>query len=234
MNWVDLYMSVREKEGRLYPDDLAARLPDLPAHHPLAGEWLARAASCARLKHYLARPARSLAILDLGCGNGWLTHQLACIPSARVFGIDLNSLEIEQAARLFKGANLVFLKADISCPPFSPRSFDVILLASVIQYVPDLPAFILSLRPLLKQGGEIHLLDSPLYRPGELPAARQRTQSYYTGLGFPEMAAYYFHHSISSLDPFSRRWLYRPEGWQARLARRLGQPVSPFPWICLD
>jgi hypothetical protein len=47
------------------------------------------------------------------------------------------------------------------------------------------------------------------------------------------MAGHYFHHSTSSLEPFSPRWLYRPEGWRARLAQKLGQVVSPFPWVSL-
>ena len=233
MNWVDLYLSVREKEGRLYPDDLAARLPHLPPNHPLADEWRARAASSDRLRRYLTRSSRPLAILELGCGNGWLSHQLARIPSAWVCGLDRNPLELAQAARLFTGPNLTFLETDISNLPFSRRSFDVILLASVIQYIPDLPALILDLQPVLKPGGEIHLLDSPLYEPGELLSARQRTRSYYDSLGFSEMAGHYFHHPVSSLDPFSPHWLYRPDSLMARLAHRFGQAVSPFPWICL-
>jgi SAM-dependent methyltransferase len=233
MNPVDLYLSVREKEGRLYPDDLAARLPDLPPEHPLSGEWRARAASCEWLKRYLARSSQPLAILELGCGNGWLSNQLAGIPSTWVCGLDRNPLELAQAVRLFAGSNLVFLEADISSLPFSLRSFDVILLASVIQYIADLPALILRLKPLLKPGGEIHLLDSPLYRPGELLSARQRSRSYYASLGIPEMAGHYFHHPVSALEPFSAHWLYRPDSLKARLARRFGEAVSPFPWVCL-
>jgi ubiquinone/menaquinone biosynthesis C-methylase UbiE len=185
------------------------------------------------LERYLVRQAQPLSILDLGCGNGWLSHRLAGVPSARVCGVDRNPVELAQASRLFKAPNLAFLQGEISCLPFDRHSFDVIVLASVIQYIPDLPLLILALHPLLQPGGEIHLLDSPLYQPWEVPAARQRTRSYYEALGFSEMAGHYFHHAAASLDPFSPRWLYRPESWQARLARRLGQPVSPFPWVCL-
>jgi SAM-dependent methyltransferase len=233
MKAVDLYLRVREREGRLFPDDLASALPHLPSDHPLAGEWQVRAESCERLKRYQARSSRPLTILDLGCGNGWLSQQLARLPGSRVFGLDRNPLELAQAVRLFRGSNLAFLLADISSPPFLRQAFDVIVLASVIQYIPVLPALILGLRPLLKPGGEIHLLDSPIYRPGDLLAARERTRSYYADLGLPEMAAHYFHHPISSLEPFSPRWLYHPESWRARLGRRRGQAVPPFPWVCL-
>jgi hypothetical protein len=77
------------------------------------------------------------------------------------------------------------------------------------------------------------MLDSPLYRVEEIPAARERTRTYYRSIGFPEMADYYFHHPVSALTEFSPRWLYRPQGWQIRLARRFGRSVSPFPWICI-
>ncbi len=40
---IDLYLRVREKEGRLYSDQIVARLPDIPADHPLVDEWRARA-----------------------------------------------------------------------------------------------------------------------------------------------------------------------------------------------
>jgi SAM-dependent methyltransferase len=234
VNGVDLYLSVREREGRLYPDDLVARLPSIPRQHPLAEEWRARAASSQRLSRYLARSNRPLTILDAGCGNGWLSHQLSRLPCTRVWGLDRNLLEVAQAARIFKNANLAFLLGEIPCLPFPTGSFDAILLVSVIQYIPDLTALIRGLRPWLKAGGEIHLLDSPFYRSGELAAARERTRSYYRALGFPEMAGHYFHHLASTLDSFSPRWLYRPDGLSARLARRLGLNVSPFPWICLS
>lgn len=233
MNALDLYLSVRAKEGRLYTDEVAARLPSISPAHPLAREWQARADSCLRLKHYLARTGRHLTILELGCGNGWLSGQLASLPNAQVWGLDLDSPELAQAARLFSTSNLGFLAADIFSAPFPRPAFDVIVLASVIQYFPDLAALLHAMQPLLNPGGEIHLLDSPLYEPGELPAARQRTRTYYTALGFPGMAEFYFHHAFPDLQGYALHWLYRPRQLHIRLARGLGKVVSPFPWVCL-
>lgn len=229
---VDLYLQVRAREGRLYPDAMAARLPHVPAGHPLAAEWRLRAASCARLAHHLEKLARPLGILDAGCGNGWLANQMARLPATSLCGTDRARLELAQAQRLFARPNLVFLEADISNPPFHSRAFDVILLASVIQYFPDLPALIRSLLPLLAPQGELHLLDSPLYTPTQLPAARQRTREYYTALGFPEMAEGYHHHTASALAEFSPQWLHQPHSPGARWARLLRRATSPFPWIC--
>ncbi len=233
MNPADLYFLVRQKEGRIYPDTMVEQLPDIPNDHPLKGEWRARAFSARRLSRYLARLPRPLHILELGCGSGWLSSKIAKITGTRVWGLDRAGIELAQAARLFGRPNLAFLSADIFQFPFSEGSFDVIILASVIQYFPDLAALIRSLRLLLIPGGEIHVLDSPIYDASELMAARDRTQAYYATLGFPEMVGYYFHHTTAALEAFSPRWLYRPNVWYARALRSIGYVTSPFPWLCI-
>ena len=233
MDSAELYLRVRKKEGRLFPDNLTARLPHLPDGHPLAAEWRARADSSSRLIQYLIQRTQPLKILELGCGNGWLSNSLAQIPGAQVWGLDRKSSELAQAARVFHRSNLFFFAGDIFCAPFPPQSFDILVLASVIQYFPDLTLLLSTFVPFLKTAGEIHILDSPLYRPDELTAARDRTRTYYTSLGFPEMADHYHHHSISALDTFAPDWLYRPNGWRYRLKQRLGGNISPFPWVVL-
>jgi ubiquinone/menaquinone biosynthesis C-methylase UbiE len=233
MNPTDLYRCVREKEGRIYPDHVVARLPELPDSHSLSAEWRSRADSCSRLFQYLAAYKRPLTILELGCGNGWLTNQLSQLPEVNIWGLDRESTELDQAARIFKSNNLIFLSADIFQPPFTHQSFDVVVLASVIQYFPDLSRLIHALLFLLNSGGEIHLLDSPLYRPGEIPAARERTRAYYASLGFPEMAEQYYHHSTSALTEFRPHWFYHPTGLLARPKRLVGQSAFPFPWLVI-
>ena len=113
------------------------------------------------------------------------------------------------------------------------RPFDTIVLASVIQYFPDLPNLLQALRGLLRPGGEIHLVDSPLYPLDAVPAARERTQAYYTSLGFPEMANHYYHHPEDALVGLPARWLYLPGNLSARLSRWRGRDASPFPWIVI-
>ncbi len=227
----ELYLRVREAEGRLYSDEIVSRLPEFPSGHPLKQEWLARSDSSQRLLRYLLDLGRPLEVLELGCGNGWLSHRVAGLPGSRVLGLDRAGPELSQAARLFAGPSSAFVVADLTDAPFLPRSFDVILIASAIQYFPDLPALIRLLLGLLKRQGEIHVLDSPLYSAQGLPAARRRSAIYYSELGFPEMAGAYFHHLASALDEFNADYLWRPQGFVAALDRRLGRVTSPFPWI---
>jgi SAM-dependent methyltransferase len=234
MKPVDLYLRVRDIEGRLYPDQIARDLPAFPNDHPHKVEWMARADSADRLIHYLVRLPTPLFILELGCGNGWLSHKISTIPRVHIWGLDRSGIELTQAVRLFSAPNIGFLRTDIFQSPFILSSFDVIVLASVIQYFPDLPALITNLHPLLTKGGEIHLMDSPIYNKKELESARQRSLTYYNALGFPEMADHYFHHSTDELDTFTPHWLYRPDSWRARFTRLLGKNNSPFPWLYIS
>lgn len=231
------YLRARAIEGRLYPDSFVVRLPLVPDGHPLAAEWRLRADSAARLAAYLGglarRRDRPLVVLDGGCGNGWLANALAQIPGTDVVGIDLNLVELEQARLVFRAPNLRFLPGDVRAAPPSPPP-DVAILASVIQYVPDLGALVRRLVPALAPGGELHVLDSPIYRASELPAARERTRAHYARIGVPDMADAYHHHSWDELAAVGLAVdvLYRPDALIHRLERRLlGIPRSPFPWL---
>ncbi|HEX8991553.1 MAG TPA: methyltransferase domain-containing protein [Anaerolineales bacterium] len=231
MSATELYMRVREREGRLYPDDIAIHLPDLPKGHPLAGEWRARAASLQRLAHYIARLPTPMRILELGTGNGWLSHGLSAVPGNWIWGLDRESSELAQAARLFKSKTVAFLAGDIFRAPFRDAGFDLVIVASAIQYFADLPELIDQLRRLLTPRGELHILDSPLYQLTEVQAARERSEAYYASIGLPEMSACYFHHTFAEVEAFSPNWLYRPASPGPSLRRFLGKTDSPFPWF---
>jgi SAM-dependent methyltransferase len=234
MNPADLYLQVREKEGRIYPDQIVKQLPALAKDHPHRIEWSARDVSATKLILYLLRLTPPVFILELGCGNGWLTHKLSTIPGVHIWGVDRSGVELTQAARLFQSSNTGFLSTNIFEPPFIHNSFNIIILASVIQYFPDLQALILKLRPLLTTHGEIHVMDSPIYNGKELISARERTFNYYGRLGLPEMADHYFHHTFDELKIFSTHWIYRPNKLKARIAILMGKAISPFPWLSIS
>lgn len=237
---VDVYLKVREKERRLYSDDVVAKLPSFPENHVLSNEWQARFSSAQRLRKYLFQKNTPLKILDLGCGNGWLSNFLAK-DNHLVSGVDQNLFELKQAARVFlssakdggKSRNLFFVEADIFYSPFPKESLDIILLASSVQYFPDLTKLLKTLFHYLKPNGEIHILDSAFYADDEIELASKRSQEYYSSLGFLEMSQYYFHHRVSELQKFSPKFLYCPNSFALRIKRMFGKVDSPFPWVMI-
>jgi ubiquinone/menaquinone biosynthesis C-methylase UbiE len=205
-----LYMSLRQKEGRVYSDNEVARLPNIAPDHLLYKEWEIRKRSANRLKTHLGRKNKALQVLEIACGNGWLSAQLAELPDSTITGIDINTREIEQAMRVFhKIKNLKFIHGDIQILESTVNMYDAIILAASIQYFPSVPRLIHALLPLLQIGGEIHILDSPFYEHDQIGDAKTRSNEYYRNAGFPEMSQYYFHHN------------------------RLPSHRNPFPWYCI-
>lgn len=224
------YIRLRQKENRLYTDAELLALPRVPSTHPHAAEWNLRKRSATRLVQWLADKRKPLRILEAGCGNGWLAHQLATIPESTVTGSDINFTELEQAARVFAATpNLYFVCGDIRGEFFREQHFDSIVMAASIQYFPSLQGIISAAMNLLTPGGELHILDTPFYRQEELPAARIRTAEHFRNMGFPEMSEHYFHHSWNELNRFQYRLLYDPTAIQHFFSRQ----KNPFPWICL-
>jgi 2-polyprenyl-3-methyl-5-hydroxy-6-metoxy-1,4-benzoquinol methylase len=224
------YIAVRKAENRLYKDDEVAQLPDIDSNHPHSREWAIRKKSCAALTKFLSKKNKPLTILEAGCGNGWLCHQLALIPQSTVTGIDVNTIELKQAASVFNNIkNLSFATAGLSNFASSIK-YDAIIFAASIQYFPSLSEIINAALQQTAPGGEIHILDSPFYK-NEVAAvaAEDRSLQHYQQLGYPEMVVYYFHHSISDLPQQNVTAQYNPQHWRNRLTR----PHNPFPWFII-
>ncbi|WP_431210721.1 hypothetical protein ACQ86N_32840 [Puia sp. P3] len=77
------YILIRTLENRLYTDDELAKLPEISATHTHHKEWQIRKNSCQRLVRYLSTRRRSPEILEIGCGNGWLSHLAGADTSGR-------------------------------------------------------------------------------------------------------------------------------------------------------
>ena len=225
-----LYTQLREKEGRIHPDEEVAQLPMVSPAHPHYKEWLIRKDSSQKLVSWLKKKKKPLDMLEIGCGNGWLSHKLSTIPRSMVIGTDINFSEIQQAARVFQHApNLHFIYTYAEPGIFKEKRFDIVIFAAAIQYFESFPETIKNALNWLKQDGEIHILDSPFYSAMEVSPARQRSRDYYESKGFPGMIDYYFHHSFEELKKFNYEILYQP----GKLIKRFTGNKNPFPWIVI-
>lgn len=224
------YITLRWKEKRIYSDAELMQLPEIGEDHPYYREWCIRRESAERLLHYLSAKPGPLKVLEIGCGNGWLAHHLALLPQTDVTACDINFTELQQAGRVFGHLpNLRFVYGSVNTDIFSGMQFDCVVCAASIQYFPCLQALMKDIFPLLKTDGEVHIVDSPFYAAHEQQAAGERSKAYYAALGFPDMAAHYFHHTADELTGFHPTLLYKPSRWKKIFSRH----INPFPWICI-
>lgn len=167
-------------------------------------------------------------ILEVGCGNGWLSAKLANLPNCRVTGLDINQLEIEQANRVFKKDNLEFIYDSFNDNTFDNEQFDVIIFAAALQYFPSVVNVMKQAQAILRHGGEVHVIDTPFYNPDEAEKADERSNRYYAALGIPEMAQHYFHHSIIEFWGFKYEILFDPTSLFHKLFKK-----DPFYWVSI-
>jgi ubiquinone/menaquinone biosynthesis C-methylase UbiE len=219
------YISLRETEGRVYTDEEVKHLPRVALSHPLKKEWDSRQESGSRLVRYFSKKQRHLTILEVGCGNGWLSNQLSKIPGATVTGLDINEWELNQAKRVFP--QIRFLRGEIETLPGLDH-YDCIVFAASLQYFPSIQEIVETCFLHLKQDGEIHILDTFFYSEKEVALARSSSAAYFNRQGFSQLSNYYFHHTTADLEKFTYKVMYDP----SRLYNRLFWN-NPFPWICI-
>ncbi len=226
-----LYEQARRVERRILTD---AEVKRLPVGDGLwnSSEWAIRARSASRTLHALHRADGALRILEVGCGNGWLANLLH-EAGHHVLGIDAFTLELEQAARVFAGGP-AWARADLFTSALPMRTFDLVLFAASFQYFSDASATLERTRELLAPGGEVHVLDSILYRSAvEAAAAVERSRAYYATIGVPEMAEHYHAHQLEPLRAHGTlRILATPSGMD-RTLQRFGRKASPFTHVVI-
>lgn len=230
----NLYLKVREKEQRIYSDNQLRLLPLISDTHPHYAEWRLRGKSFERFEEYLSSCENNLNFLDIGCGNGWFCGKLSKDYHNNFYCLDINLTELKQAGRVFNNGRIKFIYADVFSADIPEKTFDLITIVASVQYFPNLKKLIERLLTLISLRGEIHIIDSPIYNPEEVEAAKKRTFEYYSSIGFPEMADNYFHHCWNDLSAFNYEILYDPNSILNKVRKALRIKDSPFPWIKIN
>ena len=93
---------------------------------------------------------RGMRILDVGCGTGWLGHEL--LPFGRVWGTDLSADAIADGALRYSELTLIcgdFFGVEL------PGPFDLVVSADAFVHMPDHEAFLRPIAGLLKPGRNV-------------------------------------------------------------------------------
>lgn len=199
-----LYETVRSREQRIHPDEVVRGLPASGKRTAHPAEWRVRARSLANLLRALRAQGNRLRVLDIGCGNGWMSAAIAA-EGHSVVALDMHGIELEQAARVFADRDVTWCLGDPREVDLPSSHFDAVVFAASLQYFGDLPALFDRVRPSLVPGGAVHVLDTVLYADRTAAeAALERSRSYYAGLGAADMAGHYHAHCLNDLQAVGR------------------------------
>jgi SAM-dependent methyltransferase len=102
---------------------------------------------------FAARLARRKRVLDVGCGAGYGSAELANTATS-VTGIDLSPEAISHADENYSRPNITFQQASATQLPFPEASFDLVVAFEVIEHLPDWQLLIAEARRVLSPGGQ--------------------------------------------------------------------------------
>ncbi|PYM12976.1 MAG: SAM-dependent methyltransferase [Candidatus Rokuibacteriota bacterium] len=133
----------------------------------------------------LVLPARrGLDALDVGCGTGFLTFELAA-RGHRVTGIDFAPAMLREARRKAaeRPASVRFQAADAEQLPFPAQSFDLVMTRHVLWTLPQPEAAIDEWIRVLRPGGRLVIVDGKLDSTAPQPSTENaRTSAEYAAV----------------------------------------------------
>jgi SAM-dependent methyltransferase len=203
-------MHIRTEPLYLPEADFARLFADLG---PSLGFW--RAAEIAALREQPLEPP----LLDLGCGDGYLTRMV--VPRAE-WGLDPDGAALSQAARL--GLYERTLSSPIEDCDLPDGSVATVISNSVLEHIPRLDDALQAVGRLLRPGGRL-IFTSPTeafsrWLALPLPGYAQRRNRQYA------------HHNLLSLAEWSRR--LGAAGLEVEQARPYLRPAWVTAWDWLE
>jgi trans-aconitate 2-methyltransferase len=154
-------------------------------------------------------------VLDIGCGDGKITAQLAlAIPNGKVLGIDLSEDMIQLASKIYPSVqypNLSFIRMDATRICLAEQ-FDIAFSNAALHWIADHQAVLMGVRNCLKPGGRIlfqmggHGNAAEIFAIVENIMQKPRWRSYFNGF----VSAHHF---------------YGPEEYEAWIVESHFKPV---------
>lgn len=220
------YFRSMKRKGNIYSDEEVATLPFIHTSHPCYNEWTTRRHSQKALLSYIKNKKTFSHILEVGCGNGWLSSRIAKEIDAEVTALDIDLCELEQAKRVFKKIpNLDFIHCNLGDERLKNEKFDLIFFANSLQYFPSIREIISIAVEHLTLQGEVHIMDSPFYLQHEITLAKE----YDKARKLSQIVDHHYYHTLIELENFQYKILHHPNSWKNKLSIK----KNPFYWIAI-
>jgi len=103
-------------------------------------------------------------ILDVGCGTGAVTLDIAALAKGDVTGIDIDPEKLQQAESILSATpNATVMEADVLDLPFEDEMFDLVVFNIVLIYVKDQQKAVNEMARVTRQGGVVLATLEPDY-----------------------------------------------------------------------
>lgn len=135
---------MKEKDNKSFWDRWAGRYD-----RAMSGDKDTYAQIMNRMKKKLDR---NMAVLELACGTGILSVQLA--GSVKMLeATDFSEEMIKQAKRKCHSSRLHFSVQDATSLPYAPKTFDAVVISNALHIMPEPEKALAEIRRVLKPGG---------------------------------------------------------------------------------
>ena len=147
-------------------------------------------------------------VLDIGCGNGFLTSDVAKCTSGRVVGIDINEKNLEFARSHYRADNIEFMLGDVNTG-IEGSHFDVVIMSNVLEHLPDRAEFVRRLREKVEPAK--FLIRVPMYQREWMVPLKEEL-----GVEYMLDAGHEIEHTQEQLFEELNAAGLRPESWEIR------------------
>lgn len=243
------YETIRRFEGRSAGRDFYRQLPDRDITGRRSADWSIRAAGYRMfiervLKPQEIRHSRPLLILDLGAGNAWLSNRLAqrghVLAAVDILTNDWDGL----GAYIHYDTAFEPVQAEFDRLPFQEHSLDLAVFNASLHYSEDFEQTLHESLRLLRPGGCLVVMDSPVYRNPHsgFQMVAEREARFTRQYGFPSNSLqsenFLTFDRLQSLEgkfglrwqfsqpKYGMRWVLRY--WKARLLGRREPAIFPL------
>jgi SAM-dependent methyltransferase len=226
------YQRVREAEGRGSIDAAYYRaLPFADLSGRFTTDWQIRARSFRSFTASVLQPRerelnRPLRALDLGAGNGWLSYRLAQRGHVAAAIDLLTNPQDGLGAYVHYDAAFTPVQAEFDRLPFDNAQFDLAIFNASLHYAVNYETTLREALRVLHPGGQIVVLDSPVYRSSSSGAqmVREREAAFTQAYGFPSNAlpsenylTYQRLHDLAEALPLRWKFIQPFYGWHWQL-----------------